>query len=240
MPSPIIVGHRGVPNKFPENSLAGFRYAATNNLPAIELDVQFSKDHVPVVFHDEVLDRVTNNSGSIADYNFLELANISAHEPNRFADQFFPSPIFSLRQFCEALNGYTGEVFIEIKAERLEFIGYRAAVENVIKATRVANFAIVFISFDEACVAEFKRRGLRVGWVLSRYDENARKIVMHEQFDFVICDKTKIKNPSRLWITAAEWFIYDITECEEARQWQQAGVRYIESWTPITLNATVS
>lgn len=65
--------HRGLHgNGIPENSLAAFRLAAENNY-AIELDVQLTRDGIPVVFHDGTLTRVCGVPGGIADYTYAEL-----------------------------------------------------------------------------------------------------------------------------------------------------------------------
>lgn len=66
--------HRGLHNKSdaPENSIAAFRKAAEAGY-GIELDVQLSKDNIPVVFHDETLKRVCKTEGKIKDYTYEEL-----------------------------------------------------------------------------------------------------------------------------------------------------------------------
>ena len=69
----MVVGHRGVPRLHQENTLAGFRRAAALGIPAIELDVVLSADGVPVVFHDETLQRVTDRVGRIRDLTFSEV-----------------------------------------------------------------------------------------------------------------------------------------------------------------------
>lgn len=58
--------HRGLwtPDGPPENSIPAFRAAAEAGC-GIELDVQLSKDGVPVVFHDPALDRMTSASGPV-------------------------------------------------------------------------------------------------------------------------------------------------------------------------------
>lgn len=58
--------HRGLwsPDGAPENSIAAFLAAATAGC-GIELDVQLSSDGVPVVFHDPMLDRMTEESGPV-------------------------------------------------------------------------------------------------------------------------------------------------------------------------------
>ncbi len=67
--------HRGLHDNTsdaPENSLKAFDLACEAGY-GIELDVQLSRDGVPVVFHDDTLDRVCGIRGRVADYTFEEL-----------------------------------------------------------------------------------------------------------------------------------------------------------------------
>lgn len=67
--------HRGLhDNKSdaPENSMAAFRKAIEAGY-GIELDVQLTKDRIPVVFHDETLKRVCGVEGNVRDYTYEEL-----------------------------------------------------------------------------------------------------------------------------------------------------------------------
>lgn len=67
--------HRGLFNnasEAPENSLAAFKLAVENGY-GIELDVQLSKDKVPVVFHDATLNRMCGVDGNVWDYTLEEL-----------------------------------------------------------------------------------------------------------------------------------------------------------------------
>lgn len=66
-----LIGHRGAPREFPENSLPGFRRAFERGASAVELDVHASRDGVAVVHHDPVL-RVRGNP-AIADHTWKEL-----------------------------------------------------------------------------------------------------------------------------------------------------------------------
>jgi glycerophosphoryl diester phosphodiesterase len=69
-----IIGHRGASGHGPENTeaalLAGLRLGAT----AIEVDVQFTADGVPVVFHDRSLERMAGVRGRIRDQTARELS----------------------------------------------------------------------------------------------------------------------------------------------------------------------
>lgn len=57
------MAHRGYPSKYPENTLISFQAACDLNFTHLELDVQLSKDGVPVVIHDPSVDRMTDNGG---------------------------------------------------------------------------------------------------------------------------------------------------------------------------------
>ena len=59
----------------PENSWEGLEAAIASGF-AIEIDLQLSRDGIPVVFHDYELDRLTESSGLIADLDADELENI--------------------------------------------------------------------------------------------------------------------------------------------------------------------
>ena len=47
-----LVAHRGQPQSYPENSLAGFEHALQAGASYVETDVQITSDGVPVLSHD--------------------------------------------------------------------------------------------------------------------------------------------------------------------------------------------
>jgi len=55
----IIFAHRGARSIRAENTMSSFE-AALGNCDAIELDVGFTKDAVPIVIHDDTLERTSN------------------------------------------------------------------------------------------------------------------------------------------------------------------------------------
>ena len=57
---PLIVAHRGARRLAPENTLAAARQAYALGADAWELDVEMSADHVPVLLHDDTLERTTD------------------------------------------------------------------------------------------------------------------------------------------------------------------------------------
>ena len=67
--------HRGLHDnegEAPENSMAAFEKAVDAGY-GMELDVQLTKDSVPVIFHDETLERICGVAGKVRDFTYQEL-----------------------------------------------------------------------------------------------------------------------------------------------------------------------
>lgn len=70
-----LYAHRGLHDNTsdaPENSMEAFRRAVDAGY-GIEMDIQLSKDKIPIVFHDFTLDRVCGVKGKVSDYTYDEL-----------------------------------------------------------------------------------------------------------------------------------------------------------------------
>lgn len=64
---PLAIGHRGAAGHLPENTVVSFEKALELGADAIEFDVTLCRDGVPVVIHDDTLDRTTDSVGLVAD-----------------------------------------------------------------------------------------------------------------------------------------------------------------------------
>jgi glycerophosphoryl diester phosphodiesterase len=80
------MGHRGARDEAPENTLAGFAHARAIGVPAVEFDVQLSKDLQPVVIHDLTVDRTTNGSGPVKRLTRRQLQRLDARSVHPEAD----------------------------------------------------------------------------------------------------------------------------------------------------------
>ncbi len=108
-----LYAHRGLHDNggdAPENSLRAFQRAVEAGY-GIELDVQLSKDQVPVVFHDFTLERVCGAKGRVCDLTWEELEKLSLCG----TDQRIP-------RLEEALSLVDGRVplIIELKIEETD------------------------------------------------------------------------------------------------------------------------
>lgn len=50
---PLVIGHRGNPRKYQENTLEGFTSLLETNADGFEIDIYMTKDGKLVVFHDD-------------------------------------------------------------------------------------------------------------------------------------------------------------------------------------------
>ncbi len=73
-----LIGHRGARGEAPENTLTGFKHLIALGLRAVELDIRVSADQELVVIHDHQLERTTNGTGQVRDYDHASLAQLDA------------------------------------------------------------------------------------------------------------------------------------------------------------------
>lgn len=73
-----IIGHRGGLDFGPENTVYTVRHAWEVGADAVEIDVRWTSDGVPVIMHDETLDRTTNCTGRVAETTYAKLETCSA------------------------------------------------------------------------------------------------------------------------------------------------------------------
>ncbi|MBR2651095.1 MAG: hypothetical protein IKD45_05485 [Clostridia bacterium] len=71
---PILIAHGGGNREFPDNTLEAFYNAySVDKRVMMETDVSITKDGVVILSHDTTLDRKTNVTGNISDWNYADL-----------------------------------------------------------------------------------------------------------------------------------------------------------------------
>lgn len=115
-----IWAHRGASIKAPENSLPAFALAVELGADGIELDVQLSKDGVPVVFHDFELARLTGVNAWLRDLNLAGLKKLNLNRQQRFPELGFVE-IPTLAEVFELLLQTKLKINIEIKSGQVVY-----------------------------------------------------------------------------------------------------------------------
>jgi glycerophosphoryl diester phosphodiesterase len=91
---PRVMGHRGAAAEAPENTLVSIRKVAEAGVPWVEIDAMLTGDDVPVLFHDDTLDRTTGRTGLMAETTFAEVQGLDAGR--WFGPAFAGEPLPSL------------------------------------------------------------------------------------------------------------------------------------------------
>ncbi len=90
-PYPRVIAHRGGGVLAPENTLGALRLARNLGFAGVEFDVKLSRDAVPVLMHDDTLERTTDGTGPVAETLFEQLSRLDAG--GWFANEFLGEPV---------------------------------------------------------------------------------------------------------------------------------------------------
>lgn len=110
-----IIGHRGLAAKAPENTLASIKMAARMGLKWVELDVNTTRDAVPILCHDSTLKRTTNGKGRISHLDFDNISELDAG--SWFSPRFSQEHIPTLQQALELCKQLKLGINLELKPD---------------------------------------------------------------------------------------------------------------------------
>ena len=151
-------GHRGASYHAPENTLAAFRLARGLGADGVELDVQLSRDGIPVVMHDDTVDRTTNGSGAVADVVLCSLKTLDAG--GWFSPGSAGEPVPTLAEVFEAV-GQDLLLNLELKAVGLEQTGLEQAVASLV-ARHGMESRVLISSFNPMALQRVREADVRL------------------------------------------------------------------------------
>ena len=131
----MVAAHRGVHDKFPENSLAAIEEAIRLHVDIVEIDVKVSKDGIPFLMHDRTMDRTTNGKGDPENYSWEELQLLNIVDNGKITSLKIPS-------LEEALIVSRGKILVDLdlKTDRIK------DVISVVEKTNMQQEVIFFES----------------------------------------------------------------------------------------------
>ncbi len=240
MPQPEFVAHRGYPRRFPENTLSSLEGAIAAGARFVEVDVQLTRDQVPVLFHDENIRRVCGMEGTISHYTFEELRRFPASEPGRFGTRYAHERIPSLVELAALLARHPEvTAFVELKREALNSFGADAVLTRVLRDLRPVQTRCVLISFALEPLAAAKHAGWRVGAVIEQWRERKQKALVALAPEFLFCDVNGLPWWGKLRFPGAKVVIYEVDDPEMARKLVARGADLIETFAIGELRAAL-
>lgn len=159
----LIWGHRGASGLAPENTLAAFELAAERGADGVELDVQRTRDGVLVVVHDETIDRTSDGSGWVKDWDFADLRALNFNQ--LFPDQG-PMQIPTLQEVYELLRPTDLTINVELKTGIVFYEGIERQVAELTHACGMEG-RVIYSSFNHSSVLRMKEAdpGARTGFL---------------------------------------------------------------------------
>ncbi len=149
-----ILGHRGAGGTHPENTLEAFAAAVAMGVDGIELDVHLTRDRIPVVIHDERVERTTNGRGWVKDYSLLELKKLDAG--TWFNPKFSGATIPTLQEVLIVAEKASIIVNIEIKTEVIDYPGIEERVLKLVEK-HLSQELVIISSFNHYTLANIHR-----------------------------------------------------------------------------------
>ena len=109
----FIAGHRGDRSQAPENTIPAIELALSGSMVFVEVDVRLTADGIPVLFHDETVDRTTNGAGPVADLTLAQLKALDAG--SWYSTRFAGVQVPTLQEFLVVLAESRKKAMIELK-----------------------------------------------------------------------------------------------------------------------------
>ena len=174
-----VFAHRGASGYAPENTLEAFALAIRQGADGIELDVQLSSDGIPVVIHDETIDRVTDKTGYVKDYTLQELKELTVLK-DRFP-AYNQSKIPTLKEVLEAVKPSGIQVNIELKTGIYWYPDIEKKVAEIVEETGMKDRIVLVFQSLQCAAAERNRTGCRDGVSVQRRNIERGRICQRDK-----------------------------------------------------------
>ncbi len=185
-----VFAHRGVSGYFPENTMAAFQAALVAGADGIELDVQMAKDGMPVIIHDEKVDRTTGGTGYIKDMTFEEILQLDAG--SWFAEVNAGETIPDLEKFLKwaAMEGNELLINIELKNDLIVYPGMEKKVIDLILKYGLEQ-RVIISSFNAESLRRVRdyHSTIQTGYLIEGIPENTLDMAKNIGADSIHCEE---------------------------------------------------
>jgi glycerophosphoryl diester phosphodiesterase len=154
---PLLIAHRGANRLAPENSLRAFALAQEQGAEAMETDLHVTRDGEIVVFHDHILERMSDGHGPLFTQSLTELKQLRLRGPDgKLTEERIPTLI-------ELLAATQAQMPLLLELKDWRFIDRRHAERLV---SILADYGVLakcaIISFNHALVHSIRQVDARI------------------------------------------------------------------------------
>jgi glycerophosphoryl diester phosphodiesterase len=228
-----LLAHRGYQAVYPENTCASLVAAMRAGASNIEFDVQLSQDLVPMVVHDDNLERTAGVSVLVSQSSAIELQSIEVAERDRLGEAGAGIFMPTLAAVADELKCFPDvTAFVELKRQSMEVFGVETMVDRVLTVLQDVLDQCVIISFDAESLSYLKERLPQqpIGWVLREWSEESHALADTLQPQFMIVNYQRVPSGASLWAGNWRWVCYDIIDPDMALEWHARGFAIISTF----------
>ena len=228
---PTLVGHRGYPDRYPENTLISIQAAVEAGAPWFEFDLQLSSDLVPYLCHDDSLKRTAGIDRRIMDMSAKELAAVDVGYAAQFGERYAGTSPTSLAELVDWFGKQQGtQAFVEIKAESLEHFGHTRVVERIMQEVKPVLDRCVIISFDAQALKLARQMGAGpVGWALEDIGPDAVKAARAFKPEYLFVGDRRFSQAHAAFQGPWQWAVYQTQDPQRAVALIDQGADLVET-----------
>lgn len=206
---PVIIGHRGSDLGI-ENTVEAVNGAIQSGADFVELDVQLSKDGIPVVMHDDNLSRLGGSSEAVRDLTLEELKDCELKQDEQ------TSTIPSLEELMQD-SGDEIRMLIEFKASSAQ--DKEQLVDAVLRLIDAYDFEkrclLMSLDYDMVRMSKSKNPALKVGYCMfGNVGETTVQTLLDLHVDFVAIEESMVTKEfvsacRKAWLPVYVWTVDD-------------------------------
>ena len=230
MLKPIFIAHRGYAAAYPENTLIALDAARQAGTRFVEVDIQLSADHVPVLFHDRDLQRLCQQPGAIHDYTFAQLEEFNVTDAEKFSDQYATNKITSLQIFIDYLKEHPElNAFIELKRSMIEVFGEELVLKILLSLFDGMKEQISFISYNQTILKTIHTSTeYKTGIVVDEWSEYKKDADWHSEWLF--CSASGLPENNAELKIKSQIAIFEVGNIGLAKHLLARGIRHLETF----------
>ena len=230
MLKPIFIAHRGYTAAYPENTLIAIEAAQQAGAEYVEVDIQLSADHVPVLYHDRDLTRLCQQSGAIHDYTFSQLDEFYVTDADKFADKYAKNKITSLQCLVDYLKKYPAlNVFIELKRLMIDTFGEELVLKKILPLFEGMGNQISFISYNQSILKNIHdNSNYATGIVVDEWSELEKDL--NWEPEWIFCSYEGLPENNEELQTKSKVAIFEVGNIGLAKHLLARGITYLETF----------
>lgn len=231
------VAHRGDCEFHIENTVQSVQAAIDNGIDNIEIDIQLTKDSLPIVFHDDDLNRMFSINEKVANVSFDSIKNLplKAKDNRKLHSNTYLIPTLATIVDIVKKSPST-TLFVEVKDVNFQFFTHQHVFKQVMALLQPIIEQVVIISFSYRFLRLVKNKTtLPIAYVIPSWAHYSQKMLRLLRPEIIFGDIDMLPKNESFEDKKETWVIYEVSNVDQANQLESVGIRCFESFIPSKL-----